>query len=229
MPIQPSHIVEALSQLGGQAHLDQIVAKVIEIAPLPHPDDPGASVRARIQERCSEAKSYKGDADLFESVFGIGQRKGVWRLKFDPLDPSNSDAVVDAAEVDIEANEGRATLRIHLRRERSRKLIEAFKASLNDFSCEACGQDMETIYGELGAGYIEAHHRIPVAAIEDGEKTRLTDLAALCANCHRIIHRNGLMSVEALARHIQMQAMPYPLAAEPDPAKWEHDAPGDGD
>jgi putative restriction endonuclease len=222
VPISVAHIVEALSSLGGEAHLDQIVSKVVEIAPVPLPDDPGASIRARIQERCREAQSFKGGVDLFESVFGVAQRKGVWRLKADPLAVSNRDGLIDGAEADIEAEEGRATLRIHLRRERSRKLIAAFKASLPSFACEACGDDMAAIYGELGAGYIEAHHKVPVALIEEGEKTKLSDLAALCANCHRIIHRNGLMSVEALAAHLR-SGPSFAIAAEPDADAWLHD------
>jgi putative restriction endonuclease len=228
MPISVAHIVEALSSLGGTAHLDRIVAKVVEIAPAPLPNDPGASIRARIQERCRQAKSFKGGVDLFESVFGVDQRKGVWRLKSDPLAIDNSDGLIDGAETDIEADEGRATLRIHLRRERSRKLIAEFKARLRNFACEACGDDMAAIYGELGAGYIEAHHKVPVALIEEGEKTKLSDLAALCANCHRIIHRNGLMSVDALAAHLRSRSRPsLAVAAEPDPGEWLDDTPLD--
>lgn len=199
MPISVSHIVEALSSLGGQAHLDAIVARVEEIAPPPLPADPGASIRARIQERCAEAASYKGGDNLFESVYGINARQGVWRLRSDPLDPSYPDSVQDGAEAFIKAQEGRAVLRIHLRRERSKKLIEAFKAALTDPACEACGMRFSAVYGDLGAGYIEAHHKVPVASLKDGDETKLTDLAALCANCHRVIHKNNLMPVEELA------------------------------
>jgi predicted HNH restriction endonuclease len=203
MPISVGHIIEALSSLGGEAHLDDIVRRVKEIAPLPFPSDPGASVRGRIQERCAETASYQGRENLFESVYGVKARRGVWRLRFDPLDPAQADGVQDGADAFIDADEGRVNLRIHLRRERSRKLIEAFKATLSNPSCEACGMEFSEIYGELGAGYIEAHHKIPVASLEDdGSKTRLSDLAALCANCHRVIHKNGLMSVEDLARVI---------------------------
>ena len=40
--------------------------------------------------------------------------------------------------------------------------------------------------------------KVPVASLDDSSKTRLADLAAVCANCHRIIHKNGLMPVERL-------------------------------
>lgn len=206
MPISVGHIIEALSSLGGEAHLDEIVRRVTEIAPTPLPADPGASVRARIQERCAETKSFKGGDDLFESVHGVAARRGEWRLRSDPLDPSNPDNFQDGAEAFLEADEGRAALRIHLRRERSQKLINAFKASLVRPKCEACGFDFAVAYGDLGAGYIEAHHKVPISALDDSGKTRLEDLAALCANCHRIVHRNGLMPVEDLAAYLATRA-----------------------
>lgn len=214
LPISVPHIVEALSSLGGTAHLNDIVARVIRIAPPPLPDDPGASIRARIQERCRDTASYKGGVDLFESVYGVGARKGVWRLRFDPLSTGDPDNITDAAESEYEAEEGRATLRIHLRRERSRKLIREFKSTLKSLACEACGDDMGEIYGVLGAGFIEAHHKVPVSQIEEGERTKLSDLAALCPNCHRIIHRNNLMTVADLAAHLRARPQRYPIAAE---------------
>jgi putative restriction endonuclease len=208
--------------LGGQAHLDQIVPKVVELVPDHEANSPGSSVRARLQENCAASPHFKGD-DLFESVHGLAARTGVWRLKSDLLSPADPDSALDGAEADIEAAEGRARLRIHLRRERSRTLIRAFKDSLASFACEACGDDMESLYGEMGAGYIEAHHRVPVAQIEDGAKTRLADLAALCPNCHRMIHRNDLMSVEELAAHLRARRSPYPMAAEPATGRWISD------
>lgn len=223
MPIRPEHIVEALSQLGGEAHLDQLVPKVVELVPDHEAKNPAASVRARLQNYCAASPHYLEHGDLFESVHGLAKRAGVWRLKSDVLNPKDSDGVLDPTEVEIEAQEGRAVLRVHLRRERSRKLINDFKASLTSFACEACGEDMEAIYGELGTGYIEAHHKVPVALIEEGETTKLADLAALCANCHRMIHRNGLMSVEALATHLRARRPAFAIAAEPDKSEWRND------
>lgn len=203
MPISVGHIVDALSSLGGEAHLSDIEQRVRQIAPQPLPANPGASIRGRIQERCAEASSYLQRENLFESVHGVTARKGVWRLRSDPLNPSRPDSVQDGADAFIEAEEGRATLRIHLRRERSRKLIDEFKATLNNPTCEACGMSFLETYGEFGDGYIEAHHKIPVSKLDDHGKTKLTDLAALCANCHRVIHKNELMPVEELARYLE--------------------------
>lgn len=205
MPISVSHIVEALASLGGEAHLDEITARVIQIAPAPIPPSAGAIVRGRLQNFSSDTRSYTHKADLFHCVHGVTARKGVWRLKTAPADSASVADVVDGAEAFLEADEGRAKLRLHVLRERSRALIAAFKASLVDPSCEACGFNFDDRYGPLGRGYIEAHHRIPVASLVEGVKTKLSDLAALCANCHRVIHANGLISVEALAAQLREQ------------------------
>jgi 5-methylcytosine-specific restriction enzyme A len=91
-----------------------------------------------------------------------------------------------------EAEEGSILTRAHLVRERSRKLVEAKKASSlrtnNRLCCEACGFDFHVTYGERGNGFIEVHHAIPVHQLLPGAKTRIADLHLLCANCHRMVH-----------------------------------------
>lgn len=197
------YIVDALSSLGGRAHLDQITRRVLEIAPAPMPRSTDAIIRARIQERCSDTESYKGREDLFYSVYGVDARRGWWGLRRDVLSVSEADTFQDGADAFMDAEEGRAALRIHLRRERSSALVRAFKEGLPALTCAACDFDFETAYGEAGAGYIEAHHIVPVASLVDGARTRLQDLVALCANCHRVVHRNGLMDWRDLRDQLQ--------------------------
>ena len=55
--------------------------------------------------------------------------------------------------------------------------------------CEGCGFDFAATYGELGHGFAECHHVVPLADLRAGSRTRLSDLVILCANCHRMIHR----------------------------------------
>jgi 5-methylcytosine-specific restriction enzyme A len=56
-------------------------------------------------------------------------------------------------------------------------------------ACEVCGFNFEQAYGKRGKGFIECHHTQPLEAFaKDGGKTRLDDLALLCANCHRMVH-----------------------------------------
>ena len=53
----------------------------------------------------------------------------------------------------------------------------------------ACGLNFEDRYGRIGAGFIEVHHLQPVSELKEGEKTRIKDLALVCSNCHKMLHR----------------------------------------
>jgi len=96
-----------------------------------------------------------------------------------------------------EAPEGRVLTRLHRTRERSRKLVERRKeqalkehGQLQCEVCEVCEFDFAERYGDHGDGYIECHHVKPVHELRPGERTKLSDLALMCANCHRMIHRS---------------------------------------
>jgi 5-methylcytosine-specific restriction protein A len=57
---------------------------------------------------------------------------------------------------------------------------------------QACELDFSERYGEIGKGFIEAHHLRPIATLEEGVPVRYdvaADFAVLCSNCHRMIHR----------------------------------------
>lgn len=104
---------------------------------------------------------------------------------------------------DESAPEGQVLLRVHKIRERNRKLVAERKRRAKKESgkllCEACGFDFVAVYGELGEDYIECHHTVPVSDLVPGSETRLSDLALLCANCHRMVHRSrAVLSVAAL-------------------------------
>ncbi len=56
--------------------------------------------------------------------------------------------------------------------------------------CVACGFDFGEAYGSRGEGYIEVHHLTPLAEVEEDHFVNPeSDLAPVCANCHRMIHR----------------------------------------
>lgn len=110
-------------------------------------------------------------------------------------------AVTDANETALaklpvaepyEGEEGGVIMRLHKRYERDPKLVaEKRKAATatGDLACEVCGFVFKATYGDLGDGYIEVHHTIPVHTLLARTKTKLDDLALLCANCHRMAHR----------------------------------------
>lgn len=89
--------------------------------------------------------------------------------------------------------EGKIVFREHRRRERSSKLVkkakQARKAKEGYLSCEICTFDYQKFYGELGEDYIECHHTKPVSQLRPDDTTSIKDLALVCANCHRMLHR----------------------------------------
>jgi len=121
---------------------------------------------------------------------------------FDNSDVSESTrSIVDLAMLDAEQGfeteehefpEGRLQFRRHRKRERNNKAVSMKKekaARKEKLSCEACGFDFFARYGDIGKGFIECHHLQPISEYVDGQTTKLTDLALVCANCHRMLHR----------------------------------------
>ncbi|WP_051304116.1 HNH endonuclease [Calidithermus chliarophilus] len=102
--------------------------------------------------------------------------------------------LLDEAGEDYQAPEGRLLLATHKRRERNRNLVEAKKqrvlALRGTLQCEVCGFDFQEVYGELGSGFIECHHNVPLASLPGPRENSLEDLALVCSNCHRMLHRS---------------------------------------
>lgn len=102
---------------------------------------------------------------------------------------------VNDNNVDEEENEfpeGKVLYRQHRYRERNRKLVAKVKEIAiknGELRCQVCGFDFYQTYGELGKGYIECHHTIPVSEYVENTLTRVKDIALVCSNCHRMLHR----------------------------------------
>jgi 5-methylcytosine-specific restriction protein A len=80
--------------------------------------------------------------------------------------------------------------------------------------CQCCGFDFATKYGDLGEGYIEVHHRVPVSQMGDGYVVDpIRDLVPLCGNCHSMVHRvNPPLAVEELKMLVAHAAAPVVTA-----------------
>jgi predicted HNH restriction endonuclease len=111
----------------------------------------------------------------------------------------------DSAELDevTESSEGRTLLRLHKLKERKPNVVRRKKlevlATTGCLACEACDFDFAKVYGSLGETFAECHHRTPLADLDGHTPTRLIDLAIVCSNCHRMLHRSRpLMKVEDL-------------------------------
>jgi 5-methylcytosine-specific restriction protein A len=106
--------------------------------------------------------------------------------------------------------EGRIIFRQHRGRERdpslTRKKKEAVKKRAGRLACEVCGLDFSERYGALGEGFIECHHTLPLAVGAE-RHTKTSDLALVCSNCHRMIHRSQpMLRIEQLRDQLQSQA-----------------------
>jgi 5-methylcytosine-specific restriction protein A len=79
----------------------------------------------------------------------------------------------------------------HRKIERNRTASRQAK-KLHGTRCQACALDFGERYGDLGKGFIEAHHLRPIGSLEEGVPVKYdvsADFAVLCSNCHRMIHR----------------------------------------
>lgn len=137
-------------------------------------------------------KRPKALARAAENIRSIIENQKLADAVKGPVDPA-----------DHEAQEGGLSYRLHRHYERDRSLVDKKRkqvlAADGSLACEVCEFDFGKRYGTHGDGFIEVHHKKPVHKIKPGEKTKLSDLAVLCANCHRMAHRGGaLFSVDDL-------------------------------
>lgn len=91
---------------------------------------------------------------------------------------------------DDEFYEGRQLTRLHRYRERRPELRRKLLSERRDtgLRCEVCGDEFAHLPPDLREAAFEAHHTIPIAAVGES-RTKLKDMALLCATCHRLLHR----------------------------------------
>lgn len=128
-----------------------------------------AEFEADPQRRASTARAIRG-------LLGEGSSPDPAEISGDPEED--------------EFPEGRLLFGEHRRRERSGSLVRRAKLNAGGSPrCAVCRFDFATTYGDVGEGFIEAHHTRPVSELIAGEKTRLKDIALVCSNCHSMLHR----------------------------------------
>lgn len=115
-----------------------------------------------------------------------------------PLPPEEGEAI---------AVEGRILYREHRYRERNAAVVKAKKDATmklhGRLACEVCTLDFAARYGAIGSGFIEAHHTVPLA-LGSERTTTADDLALVCPNCHRMLHKaQPTLSIEQLREQLQ--------------------------
>jgi len=126
---------------------------------------------------------------------------------YDSRDAKGAEKSSQISEED-EFPEGKVLRRVHLARERSARLVKKKKQLAMERSgrlaCEVCGFDFLKVYGSIGEGFIECHHIVPLSKLRKSTRTTMKDLALVCANCHRMLHRiRPWMSIQLLRNRLQ--------------------------
>ncbi len=113
--------------------------------------------------------------------------------------------------------EGKEKYRLHRTRERDRNIIDKAKkirwSKTGMLACDVCSFDFKKTYGSRGKGFIEAHHTVPIPKLDGRRKTKVLELALVCSNCHRMLHRGKkLLSVKQLRRIVNRNSPQYRTA-----------------
>ncbi len=145
-------------------------------------------IEGRSQQELALARTGKAIAKGFIRPYAIIETPGF-------LDASVVEADTDRPDelIGLEGEELLSVVR-HRRRERrlrQAKLDEARNHAALCCEVPGCGFDFARAYGPLGVGFAEVHHLQPLKDRAEPGETRLEDLAVVCANCHRMIHRHG--------------------------------------
>lgn len=105
----------------------------------------------------------------------------------------NIENVILEEDDELSFPEGKEIYRLHKSKERNTELIKIVKLNRlqkdKDLSCEVCNFSFSKQYGELGEGFIEAHHLFPISQLTEETETKISDIALVCSNCHRMLHR----------------------------------------
>lgn len=178
-------ITEALNELGGEGTLLDIYNQIEDRKQMKLTTAWKNTVRRTIYDN---TKDSVGRRDVFYSVEGKGN--GIWGLR----DFEASKENIEITEDDTGFPEGKKKLRIHLSRERRPEIVREAKRRFKEKNngnlfCEVCDFNFSSVYGELGEDFIEGHHIIPISELSEDHKTKVEDIAMVCSNCHRMLHR----------------------------------------
>ncbi|NMA06510.1 MAG: HNH endonuclease [Ruminococcaceae bacterium] len=132
--------------------------------------------------------NFSGNSDLLSKV-----ETSIAKIAQDDNRYISNKRQLTKDEYENEIREGSLLFYVHKSYERAPKIINAKKsaalAKAGKLKCEICGFCFEDVYGEMGKGYIECHHIIPLSQYGQERLTKLDDLILVCANCHRMLHR----------------------------------------
>ena len=100
--------------------------------------------------------------------------------------------IIQSEDTESKHPEGAESFKLHRILERDTTLAKKAKSKrlqeTGELRCDVCDFSFIETYGELGEGFIEAHHTIPVAKLKGDRKTQINELSLVCSNCHKMLH-----------------------------------------
>lgn len=120
--------------------------------------------------------------DLLCLVLCLLIEKDVWEV---------AEAAVPPVQI-ADGDEEGAQYVAHVNKYERSRYNRAICLSHFGFRCVGCGNDLQEVYGPLGAGVIHVHHIVPLSQMGGSYRLNpLTDLVPLCPNCHNVVHRES--------------------------------------
>lgn len=141
-------------------------------------------------------------ADLREALdlYSMLRKEGGWAADDDIIEEANEDNISDTGLTQVKRYRQHRTI------ERDSGHSKAVKKQQGTRCC-ACSLEMSEVYGEAAAGIADAHHLVPLSALDDGAVVTfdpIKDFAVLCPSCHRAIHRmKDPSDIEALKKALK--------------------------
>jgi hypothetical protein len=159
-----------------------------------------------------KAYSFLGGSD-FPNIFGGGTQANNFLIKrgFKIWDRVNGKPVtLEAVDEDPEKifAEGNVLFefRKHKSIERDRALPKHAKNQRmktdSKLHCEVCNFSFVETYGDVGEGFIEAHHLVPLTRVLGRRHMRVADIALVCSNCHRMLHQSNPLAEPSELRNL---------------------------
>lgn len=146
-----------------------------------------------IESLSNALKALWDHMEYFEKIQGLSKMKST-RFVYQKYATINK-SLQDEEFTDEQESfpEGKEIYRLHRSKERNSKLIKRAKAEYKKnnpkLECQVCKFSFADVYGKIGCNYIEAHHLFPISELTEETETKIEDLAFVCANCHKMIHR----------------------------------------
>lgn len=151
-----------------------------------------------LYQKLNQFASSVGKTISAKTLSGAG---GIYipKEQYSQIDTQYSQQLFDISTDDIEGyKEEEASL--GLEGQKKERLVNVYERNPNlrakaiqihGIICKVCEFDFEKNYGEHGKEFIEVHHLKPLHSLKESSLINpATDMTVLCANCHRMIHRD---------------------------------------